>query len=193
MQQRPNTSRRGIRKVQLFNLYCLVSRWVHCTIKISNQTQITVSVQIHAHDMPKYKKRHPKSVNLYCLVSRWVRMVDCIRHDFIAHCVEIARGASILTQVSTTPSHKYQYTSIFYKYLLHPVTSILHKYIHPLSETLSPSHKYKYLTQVSTTPSHPLHWRDNLSTGRPCTGVPICDKVSSLLIRIFFAWSLYSR
>ena len=141
MQWRPDTSRRGIEKVQLVNLYCLVSRWVH--------------------------------------------LVFCIRHDFIAHCVEIARGASILTQVSTTPSHKYQYTSIFYKYLLHPVTSILHKYIHPLSETLSPSHKYKYLTQVSTTPSHPLHWRDNLSTGRPCTGVPICDKVSSLPIRIF--------
>ena len=182
MQWRPDTSRRGIEKVQLVNLYCLVSRWVH--------------------------------------------LVFCIRHDFIAHCVEIARGASILTQVSPTPSckyllqvsiHKYltqvSYTSILHeyllhplretlspsqkskykhKYLLHPLTSILHKYLtqvshkcllHPLKETLS--HPSTSTNTISTTPSHPLDWRDNISTGRPCTGVPICDKVSSLPIRIF--------
>ena len=102
MQQRPNTSRRGIRKVQLFNLYCLV--------------------------------------------SRWVRMVDCIRHDFIAHCVEIARGASILTQVSPTPSCKYLLQVSIHKYLTQvSYTSILHEYLlHPLRETLSPSQKSKY-------------------------------------------------
>ena len=140
MQWRPDTSRRGIEKVPLVNLYCLVSRWVH--------------------------------------------LVFCIRHDFIAHCVEIARGASILTQVSPTPSCKYLLQVSIHKYLTQvSYTSILHEYLlHPLRETLSPSQKSKYKHKYLL---HPLDWRDKLSTGRPCTGVPICDKVSSLPIRIF--------
>ena len=102
MQWRPDTSRRGIEKVPLVNLYCLVSRWVH--------------------------------------------LVFCIRHDFIAHCVEIARGASILTQVSPTPSCKYLLQVSIHKYLTQvSYTSILHEYLlHPLRETLSPSQKSKY-------------------------------------------------
>ena len=136
MQWRPDTSRRGIEKVPLVNLYCLVSRWVH--------------------------------------------LVFCIRHDFIAHCVEIARGASILTQVSPTPSCKYLLQVSIHKYL----TQVSHKcLLHPLKETLS--HPSTSTNTISTTPSHPLDWRDNISTGRPCTGVPICNKVSSLPIRIF--------
>ena len=125
-------------------------------------SQVFYTRILHQHPTPAHKYQYTSILHKY---HTQVSPTPCQGDPLTLSRVQVQ------TQVSITPSHKYS-SQVSHKCLLHP-----------LKETLS--HPSTSTNTISTTPSHPLDWRDNISTGRPCTGVPICNKVSSLPIRIF--------
>ena len=110
-----------------------------CTIKISNQTQITVSVQIHAHDMQN-TRRGIRKVLIYIALSAGGFAWSTAFGTTLSRIVSKLQGAP--------PSS--------HKYLLHPLTSINTQVsFTSISYTLSQV-SYTSTYTLSVRPSHPL-------------------------------------